>query len=908
MKRLSEEAGAADDGNSNSEDKIPRQKKKVRVLDPIGEEFGCSEEPGMEIQRQENQGTGSQVICVQQSSSVVEGIRAFCTIDLSDSEEPDRGIEGCQKNHHIIDVEEFFLEEARVLRGSEGCGNGDRGEEEIDKGDHGRDLGNMGPITACGNSNRNCESIMMVDHGTGKENSSWDLNLGQMEFDLNLPAMEADEGGSERGLHEHTLLGPVIAQRVDIIHISSDESEDEDQKLPDERDARRKGKEIDEGFADESNGSVHMGSVTLELGTSSDGCVSMSSGKRYTREEKGKAKLVDPWLSLAPNLIPFDSRPGGQELIRSADSGGIQLNETNHPEETIQVRGTENLEFRREPERRIVRAPQILNQRADANRYREIARHHASRLAVPNSQQEDPQESFNKEMQMQPIEAGKKFENFLGPFYTEMKLIKERNMKHSPQKLIIWKPSKDRDHNISMPSVPLLLDLSLEVLAKNAEAIVSLEHIPDALKHRLTDLLCDSRKMNIHALDLLVQGSPTEIRIKDCSWITEEQFTKRFGSFDPKNLKVDYISNLNDSCPAKRVGHLAPQVLGLVLQLDLCGQCLLGGNLVKTLARSPNSLPDLAIISLKGACRLTDIALKELLVSAPALQSINLSQCSLLSNTGIDILADSVGAILKELYIDNCQRIDAMLIAPVMKKFKHLEVLSVAGIQTVCDEFLTDIIPVCGRNLKELDLAGCLKLTDISTEVIGNTCPGMCSLNISNLHKLTDLSMQYLANGCQSIQTLKLRQNSFSDEAIAAFLEASGKSLKELSLNNVRKLQHQLCWLEFKSWKHVGPNTALSLAKCSKELLSLDLSWCRKITNEALGLIVDSCLSLKLLKIFGCTQIGDEFLYGHSNSLVQIIGCSMTPVLDHLNILEPDKALLRYSPLTFSSHSPSSDH
>ncbi|THG17153.1 hypothetical protein TEA_000349 [Camellia sinensis var. sinensis] len=333
--------------------------------------------------------------------------------------------------------------------------------------------------------------------------------------------------------------------------------------------------------------------------------------------------------------------------------------------------------------------------------------------------------------------------------------------------------------------------------------------------------------------------------------------------------------------------------VSLVLQLDLCGQCLLGGNLVKTLARSPNSLPDLAIISLKGACRLTDIALKELLVSAPALQSINLSQCSLLSNTGIDILADSLGAILKELYIDNCQRIDAMLIAPVMKKFKHLEVLSVAGIQTVCDEFLTDIIPVCGRNLKELDLAGCLKLTDISTEVIGNTCPGMCSLNISNLHKLTDLSMQYLANGCQSIQTLKLRQNSFSDEAIAAFLEASGKSLKELSLNNVRK---------------VGPNTALSLAKCSKELLSLDLSWCRKITNEALGLIVDSCLSLKLLKIFGCTQIGDEFLNGHSNSLVQIIGCSMTPVLDHLNMLEPDKALLRYSPLTFSSHPPSSDH
>jgi DNA repair protein RAD7 len=35
----------------------------------------------------------------------------------------------------------------------------------------------------------------------------------------------------------------------------------------------------------------------------------------------------------------------------------------------------------------------------------------------------------------------------------------------------------------------------------------------------------------------------------------------------------------------------------------------------------------------------------------------------------------------------------------------------------------------------------------------------------------------------------------------------------------------------------------------------LDLSFCRELTNEALGLIVDSCSSLKMLKLFGCTQV-----------------------------------------------------
>lgn len=47
----------------------------------------------------------------------------------------------------------------------------------------------------------------------------------------------------------------------------------------------------------------------------------------------------------------------------------------------------------------------------------------------------------------------------------------------------------------------------------------------------------------------------------------------------------------------------------------------------------------------------------------------------------------------------------------------------------------------------------------------------------------------------------------------------------------------------------------MSLARHSRNLNSLDLSWCRELKEEALGLIVDSCSSLKVLKVFGCTQV-----------------------------------------------------
>lgn len=184
-------------------------------------------------------------------------------------------------------------------------------------------------------------------------------------------------------------------------------------------------------------------------------------------------------------------------------------------------------------------------------------------------------------------------------------------------------------------------------------------------------------------------------------------------------------------------------------------------------------------------------------------------------------------------------------------------------------------------------------LTDFSLKSIGKTCSGLRALNIANLHKLTDWGLLNLANGCRSIQKLKLCGNDFSDEAVATFLEMSGESLDKLSLNHVSK---------------VGSSTALSLAKCSRKLLSLDLSWCRRVTNEALGLIVDSCLSLKLLKLFGCTQITNVFLNGHSNSLVRIIGLNLTYVLEHVGMLEAEEALLRYSPLPILSESQNVDH
>ncbi|KAM3741533.1 hypothetical protein ACB098_07G002400 [Castanea mollissima] len=328
--------------------------------------------------------------------------------------------------------------------------------------------------------------------------------------------------------------------------------------------------------------------------------------------------------------------------------------------------------------------------------------------------------------------------------------------------------------------------------------------------------------MNNHVFELLIRGSPSEVRLRDCSWLTEEQFTDSFQTCDTSNLTV--------------------------LQLDQCGRCMADYVLPSTLARSSNSLAALTTLSLSGACRLSDDGLSKLVSSASALRSLNLSQCSLLTSSAL-------------------------------KKFEQLQVLSLAGIQNVGDDFLKEFLTARGHNIKELVLADCVKLTDSSFKVISETCPGLCAIDLVNLSKLTDFAIGYLANGCRAIQKLKLCRNSFSDEAIAAFLETSGDWLKELSLNNVKK---------------VGYNTAASLGRRSKRLHTLDLSWCRNLTDEAVGFVVDNCLSLRVLKLFGCTQITKVFLDGHSNPDVQIIGLKMCPVLEHVQVPDHEGGPLLY--------------
>ncbi|KAK3121881.1 hypothetical protein QOZ80_8BG0662310 [Eleusine coracana subsp. coracana] len=580
------------------------------------------------------------------------------------------------------------------------------------------------------------------------------------------------------------------------------------------------------------------GEGKLVLGNNADASVGVQDGtsaQKYSPDTKGKGKMIveDSLSSSSASEDEMEFHPvhdsKGKGKIVVEDS----LSSSSSSEDEMEFHPVDSKEIEMSSASVVASVEPIR---------RQAARERAIRLAPKFAFFKADKDEHSEDDDEEELEPAADPQDWPGPFSTAARIYEEREarlrarestsskLKKSADKAILWSPSKDKKNILR--SAPSLTKLCLSTLADNAEGIESLGGIPDELKHKLLKMLCRSRKMNTHLLNELLCDSPTELQLYECSWLSEDDFEKTFGKCRTENLQV--------------------------LQLDLSGRCLPDYILRTTLAKVPNCMPVLTKISLKGNYRLSDKGLETIISAAPSLSSLNLCECSLLTSSGIDNLSDKLQSVLRELYIDDCINVEAMMILPSLQKIKHLEVLSMSGIQSVCDKFVNELIPVHGSNMRELAFAGCLKLTSSSIKTIGQNCPHLSSLDLCNLNRLRDSAMRHLRNGCRQIKKLKLQRNSFSDEAVSRYLGESGGCLTELMLNSIEK---------------AGDLTALAIAqKCSLRLEVLDLSFCRELTNEALGLIVDSCSSLRVLKLFGCTQVSDIFLKGHSNGLVTIVG------------------------------------
>eukprot|EP00850_Spirogloea_muscicola_P000622 SM000002S05702 [mRNA] locus=s2:1777468:1780750:+ [translate_table: standard] len=446
--------------------------------------------------------------------------------------------------------------------------------------------------------------------------------------------------------------------------------------------------------------------------------------------------------------------------------------------------------------------------------------------------------------------ASEEREEWPGPFSTARRLVAGRaaaaaaredaalagrdgqEIKKRP--VVAWAPTRGLDDLPRRPPGALrsLFEMCMALLVTNVDYVESMRGVPDVVRRRLAAALCSRRKMGPKSLALLFEGAPTEVAIPDCSFVTEVELTHAMAQCSTDQLEV--------------------------LELGMCGRCLSDQGLAATICAAPGSMPRLASLSLRGGYRLSDVGLLSILRAAPCLESVELRQCSLVTEAGIDLIAVNAGDRLVNLSLEDCGQLDGMKLVGALVRLPKLRRLALSGVANVSDVIVEAIVGALGPSLEDLKLANCSQLTDRAIMAIGNGCPSLASLQLDHLTLLSDEALRSIADGCRHLRAFSARRCRFSDEAIAAFVTASGGHLRDLSLNSCRQ---------------ASDLTLVALATHAKGSLErLDLSWCRDVSDEALGLLADSCPLLRRLNLFGCSQVSKTFLIGHSNDSLTVAG------------------------------------
>ncbi|XP_010524781.1 PREDICTED: F-box protein At3g58530 isoform X3 [Tarenaya hassleriana] len=148
-----------------------------------------------------------------------------------------------------------------------------------------------------------------------------------------------------------------------------------------------------------------------------------------------------------------------------------------------------------------------------------------------------------------------------------------------------------------------------------------------------------------------------------------------------------------------------------------------------------------------------------------------------------------------------------------------------------------------GIDDKHLELVKKKNLTDKSMQLVAETYQELVSLNLTRCVKITDDGLLQVLLKCSSLLSLNLY-------ALSSFTDKVYRNISLLA--NLRFLD--LCGAQ-----NLSDEGLALIAKCDK-LVSLNLTWCVRITDSGVIAIANSCTSLEFLSLFGIVGVTDKSL------------------------------------------------
>jgi hypothetical protein len=417
-----------------------------------------------------------------------------------------------------------------------------------------------------------------------------------------------------------------------------------------------------------------------------------------------------------------------------------------------------------------------------------------------------------------------------------------------------------------------LFRMCVEYLVENFEHVESLGDVDSSIRRAVCDELVAQKKLSTAAFESIVADVGMEaLELVDCAEVTQDVLSNALQKLLPAGLKL--------------------------LSLQMAGRCF-GPKAVESIVKAPSKT--LFAISIGGAYLLKDQDSESLLSNtASTLSSVEFKACPLLSSQFCKALstefASNASGTLLELSLEdlNLKREDLLSLATTSDALRNLKSLAMKQIEAIDDKSVLAILDAVGDNLESIDLSYNHSLSDDALSGIRRCNSSGClrSLQLAGLKNLTKVGLETLftpnIEGLPSPPMLRKLDfagcdfDAVNDEVVC--LAAKASSMKREESGAVLETLSNMGGLVYVniSGSSCSDRTMEELAATSAHSLrELNISFCPNISDKGIGYLVSKCgPQLAELHIWGCAQITDDFLDGHSrvadNNALKVSGAWM---------------------------------
>ncbi|KAL0436651.1 UNVERIFIED_CONTAM: F-box/LRR-repeat protein 12 [Sesamum radiatum] len=254
-----------------------------------------------------------------------------------------------------------------------------------------------------------------------------------------------------------------------------------------------------------------------------------------------------------------------------------------------------------------------------------------------------------------------------------------------------------------------------------------------------------------------------------------------------------------------------------------------------------------------------------LLCRFPQLESLSLSRCIELQDSGLSLLL-TFGLKLESLHLDYCYGITDHGLSFVAGGCPLLTTISLYRCK-VTDIGLETLSQSCST-LKDVNVSFCSFISDHGIRALSQNCRHLTSINISHCGNVTGVGFQ----GCsQTLAHLQADSCKLEPEGILAIL--SGGGLEFLNISNLKSCIHghglatidvgyisKLRVLNFRLWTTIGDDAIAKIARGCPLLEEWNLDYCFEIRISGWESIGSKCHNLERLHVNHCRNLCDRGL------------------------------------------------